>query len=145
MPFKSEKQRRFLWAAHPEVAKRWAHKYPESNKGLPMYADKKDSTDSKEKAAALSALDSAIAQLSGKTAYLTGNVTTAEFAKKGMDSILRVDIPHSDTPTYAGEEREKGEQKLEKKPEEPAAPSACDESDEKAAHSLLSKLSAVLA
>jgi hypothetical protein len=41
MPFKSEKQRRFLWAAHPDIAKRWAHEYPESNKGLPMYAKKK--------------------------------------------------------------------------------------------------------
>ena len=24
MPFKSEKQRRYLWANHPEVARRWA-------------------------------------------------------------------------------------------------------------------------
>lgn len=27
MPFKSEKQRRFLWKNEPEIAKRWAHKY----------------------------------------------------------------------------------------------------------------------
>lgn len=27
MPFQSEAQRRFLWAKHPEVAKRWAHEY----------------------------------------------------------------------------------------------------------------------
>lgn len=27
MPFQSEKQRRFLWKNHPEVAKKWAHKY----------------------------------------------------------------------------------------------------------------------
>jgi len=25
MPFKSERQRRFLWAKHPDIAKRWAH------------------------------------------------------------------------------------------------------------------------
>jgi len=25
MPFKSEKQRRFLWMHHPEVARAWAH------------------------------------------------------------------------------------------------------------------------
>ena len=25
MPFKSEKQRRYMWAKHPEIAKRWAH------------------------------------------------------------------------------------------------------------------------
>ena len=36
MPFKSEKQRRYLWAEHPDIAKRWAREYPESNKNLPM-------------------------------------------------------------------------------------------------------------
>lgn len=25
MPFKSEAQRRFLWAKHPEIAEKWAH------------------------------------------------------------------------------------------------------------------------
>jgi hypothetical protein len=25
MPFKSEKQRRFLWLKHPEIARKWAH------------------------------------------------------------------------------------------------------------------------
>jgi len=28
MPFKSERQRRFMWAKHPEVAKRWESEYP---------------------------------------------------------------------------------------------------------------------
>lgn len=27
MPFKSEKQRRYMWAKHPEIARRWAKKY----------------------------------------------------------------------------------------------------------------------
>ena len=27
MPFKSEKQRRYLWTHHPGIAKKWAHKY----------------------------------------------------------------------------------------------------------------------
>lgn len=27
MPFKSAKQRRFLYAKHPKIAKRWAKKY----------------------------------------------------------------------------------------------------------------------
>lgn len=27
MPFKSEKQRRFLWAKHPEIAEKWTKKY----------------------------------------------------------------------------------------------------------------------
>jgi hypothetical protein len=25
MPFKSEKQRRFMWAKHPKIAQRWAN------------------------------------------------------------------------------------------------------------------------
>ena len=35
MPFKSEKQRRYLWANEPQVAQRWSDKYgskPQSNK-----------------------------------------------------------------------------------------------------------------
>jgi hypothetical protein len=27
MPFKSEKQRRYLWAKHPKIARRWTKKY----------------------------------------------------------------------------------------------------------------------
>lgn len=27
MPFRSEKQRRFMWAEHPEIAKKWTKKY----------------------------------------------------------------------------------------------------------------------
>lgn len=27
MPFKSEKQRRLLWAKHPAIARRWTEKY----------------------------------------------------------------------------------------------------------------------
>ena len=27
MPFRSEKQRRYLWAKHPDVAEKWARKY----------------------------------------------------------------------------------------------------------------------
>ena len=27
MPFKSEKQRRYMWAKEPEIAKRWTEKY----------------------------------------------------------------------------------------------------------------------
>ena len=28
MPFRSEAQRRFLWAKHPDIAQRWADEYP---------------------------------------------------------------------------------------------------------------------
>jgi len=27
MPFRSEKQRKFMWARHPEIARRWTNKY----------------------------------------------------------------------------------------------------------------------
>src|SRR5271165_363719 len=40
MPFKSEAQRRLLWAKHPEIAKRWAHEYPGQH-DLPYRAKKK--------------------------------------------------------------------------------------------------------
>lgn len=35
MPFKSESQRKFMWAKHPKIAKKWAKKYG-SGKGLPF-------------------------------------------------------------------------------------------------------------
>jgi hypothetical protein len=27
MPFRSEKQRKYLWAKHPDIAKRWSDEY----------------------------------------------------------------------------------------------------------------------
>ena len=39
MPFKSEAQRRFLWANEPTVAKRWAHEHPGQH-DLPMHKKK---------------------------------------------------------------------------------------------------------
>ena len=27
MPFRSESQRRFMWAKHPKIARRWSKKY----------------------------------------------------------------------------------------------------------------------
>jgi len=27
MPFRSEAQRRYMWARHPEIARRWTEKY----------------------------------------------------------------------------------------------------------------------
>lgn len=38
MPFTSEKQRRFMFAEHPRIARRWAHEDPEGDEGLPTYA-----------------------------------------------------------------------------------------------------------
>ena len=39
MPFKSEAQRRFLFAKHPDIAKRWAAKYG-TPKNLPAHVRK---------------------------------------------------------------------------------------------------------
>ncbi len=40
MPFKSEAQRRYMYARHPEIAKRWSREYP-NQKNLPKKAKKK--------------------------------------------------------------------------------------------------------
>ena len=40
MPFASEAQRRFLFAKHPDIAKRWAHKYG-TPADLPAHVAKK--------------------------------------------------------------------------------------------------------
>jgi hypothetical protein len=34
MPFKSAKQRRYLWKFHPEIAEEWEHKYGHKKKDL---------------------------------------------------------------------------------------------------------------
>lgn len=39
MPFKSEAQRKLLWAKHPDIAKKWAHEYP-GQKNLPKHVKK---------------------------------------------------------------------------------------------------------
>lgn len=39
MPFRSERQRRFLWAKHPEIAKRWTKKY--GSKIIPSHKTRK--------------------------------------------------------------------------------------------------------
>lgn len=36
MPFKSEAQRRYLWAREPKIAREWSHKYG-TPKNLPMH------------------------------------------------------------------------------------------------------------
>lgn len=38
MPFKSEAQRRFMYAKHPKIAKRWSKEYPNQGK-LPKKKD----------------------------------------------------------------------------------------------------------
>ena len=97
MPFKSEKQRRFLWSQHPDIAKRWADEYP-GQKNLPQYAHKKKPTD-KEKAAAMTELNR---QYSVNTVGLR---IYSECVKKANSGLLHVEIPHSDKPVAAGDEK----------------------------------------
>jgi hypothetical protein len=40
MPFVSEKQRRFLWINHPDIAKKWSDKYGSKPKFKKMKKDK---------------------------------------------------------------------------------------------------------
>lgn len=40
MPFKSRKQRAFMFAKHPDIARKWAEKYGVPKK-LPLYAKRK--------------------------------------------------------------------------------------------------------
>lgn len=40
MPFKSEAQRRLMWAKHPDIAQRWVNEGAKS-KGLPYHKKKK--------------------------------------------------------------------------------------------------------
>jgi hypothetical protein len=49
MPFRSEKQRRFLWATHPEIAKRWAHEGGGGKKRKPATAKRKKSSGRKRR------------------------------------------------------------------------------------------------
>lgn len=96
MPFKSEKQRRFLWSQHPDIAKRWAKEYP-GQKDLPLYAHKKK-PDDKEKAAAMDNINKAFAvNTIGLTIY-------NECVKKANSGLVKVKIPHSDKPVAAGDE-----------------------------------------
>ncbi len=40
MPFKSEKQRRYMWMKHPEIAKRWSDEEHKKRKAI-LHARKK--------------------------------------------------------------------------------------------------------
>lgn len=119
MPFKSEKQRRFLWAEHPDIAKRWADEYP-TKKKLPMYAHKNkaklkdipDTRDVEEKNSSFVNNPVIISKLvNNRTISLIDTVHNfITKTDKTADSKQEVvDIPHSSKPVYAGEERSKGE------------------------------------
>lgn len=100
MPFRSEKQRRLLWAKHPTLAKRWAHEYPESNKGLPMYA-KKDTAAEKPEKTKETKIAYSTTPILMNSAKSSGNTTM----HKAAESILRyIQTSNSPKPTFAGEQ-----------------------------------------
>ncbi len=43
MPFKSEAQRKYLWANHPEIAKRWTNEHGSAISGSPVARTSEDS------------------------------------------------------------------------------------------------------
>lgn len=108
MPFKSEKQRRFLWLKRPDIAKRWAHEYPESNKGLPMYAK-----DDKEKKAVLQVLQNVLVKSSSKITtvelFENSGQKLSQNAKSAADGLKYVKLPSETGPTYAGQTDENEE------------------------------------
>jgi hypothetical protein len=90
MPFQSEKQRRFLWAAHPDIAKRWAHEYP-TKKKLPMYANKDNQDEKKETTNKQSAVNSVALDIYKK------------LSKRADTKEVYMTQPPSEKPTVAGE------------------------------------------
>jgi hypothetical protein len=104
MPFKSEKQRRFLWLKHPDIAKRWADEYP-GQKNLPTYVSDKKEDKPKEtaKSAALDVLQRALGNSSTLLTNSQSDNSVRPIVKKSNSILETVAMPQDDKPTYAGE------------------------------------------
>ena len=100
MPFKSEKQRRYLWLKHPDIAKRWADTYP-TKKDLPMYADDTKANEKQSMAAQIltRVLPNHLRMFatSGATRVYDANI------KKSDSKQEYVKLPTKHGPTFAGE------------------------------------------
>jgi hypothetical protein len=141
MPFRSEKQRRFLWAEHPDIAKRWAHEYPQKKK-LPMYADDKDKTKMNRASDVKAACDKYMAQIkltTGQNIDVNPVLTRlyGKLSKQADSTTVKVTMPQGTKPMAAGEE-----------PVEPAKtqqdPDSGCVTPKKPENMMLSKLSVVL-
>ena len=141
MPFRSEKQRRFLWAEHPDIAKRWAHEYPQKKK-LPMYADDKDKTKMNRASDVKAACDKYMAQIkltTGQNIDVNPVLTKlyGKLSKQADSTTVKVTMPQGTKPMAAGEE-----------PVEPAKtqqdPDSGCVTPKKPENMMLSKLSVVL-
>lgn len=100
MPFKSEKQRRYLWLTHPDIAKRWADTYP-TKKDLPMYAADTKATEKQSTAAQI--LNGVLPNYLRK--FATSDVTRVygSNTKKSDSKQEYVKLPVKQGPTFAGE------------------------------------------
>lgn len=135
MPFKSEKQRRFLWAEHPEIARKWADKYGTPKK-LPQYANK-----SKKPAKEPNTEKVSILYTNRQNSCESVLSQELNISGKQADSKQeQVEMPCNEGPVYAGQEREEGEIKghFDDKPE------VNDSKPENSISSLLHKMSVVL-
>jgi hypothetical protein len=148
MPFKSEKQQRFLWSQHPDIAQRWADEYP-GQKNLPTYAHgKKDGGDKpakakKEKSAA-EILEPVLTKFCTQLVNPGPQRTYVKSEKQSDSKLERLNIPHESKPTYAGQEpvtagAEVGCENPVKNVSEPAV-----NKDKIAADALMNKLAVVL-
>jgi hypothetical protein len=139
MPFKSEKQRRYLWATRPDLAKRWAKEYP-NQKDLPMRVSDKESE--KESAAAILSRVLPNKLNNFKTVNNTGKTPTT---RKEADSKQEyVALPKTSGPTFAGETGTQVGGKQEQTQPESPKPGMCKNTDELTANALFKKLSVVL-
>jgi len=147
MPFQSEKQRRFLWSQHPDIAKRWADEYP-NQKNLPTYAHKDKKTKAEKRANALVGLVNLMTKCALIDVKPVLDSLYVEYHKKADSELTKVQIPHSDKPTYAGEEHIQAGENQDQK----SAPGAYNQSTQELAgfaedgdvNPLLKKLSVVL-
>lgn len=139
MPFKSEKQRRYLWLKHPDIAKRWAKEYP-NQKDLPMRVSDKDSE--KESAAAIL---SRVLPNKLNNVKIVNNTEKTPITRKEADSKQEyVELPKTHGPTFAGETGTQADVKQEQTQSESPQPGTCKNTDELTADALFKKLSVVL-
>ena len=146
MPFRSEKQRRYLWAKHPDIAKRWAKEYPESNKNLPMYKkDKPEEDKPVNKAAALKSLHSALvnnlSDFKNSSCLQDGSLNL----KKADSKLTHIKMPKDEKPTYAGEKQTESILKPETEDEGSVGDLRRQERPKNVTNPLLNKLAVVLA
>lgn len=139
MPFKSEKQRRYLWLKHPDIAKRWADEYPNQKK-LPMYSDKKEP----EKQSAAQILNTALPNyLNGEKNPVINTCFSAQI-KKSDSKQEYVKLPKTSGPTFAGEtEAQAVEKPVEDGLNDKSEPTPAQK-DQLTADALFKKLSVVL-